>query len=776
MASTLLRFSIAFLFISLTSISFSQKFGFNTLLEIAPDDQTVFCIPNNESNSALLDKEEVSVKFSSSSWLFINASPRWIDDHIKNGSLDNYYFEYAPPVALADSSRAHHFVNEVHSGNAPLGVAYTGRDVIIGVVDQGIDWLHPDFLDANGNTRVLRYWDQASSGPTPPAPYGYGQEWDSTDINNGTCTSTEEASAHGSTVTGIAAGNGFANGANMGIAPDANLVIVESNFSSPNWTLTIADAVDYIFRIADEYNMPAVANLSLGTYFGSHDGNDPAAEMMETLLDEKGGRLVVSATGNSGAKGTYHQQGNPNADTNFVWFVNNPSASLGANTIFFDLWSDNADATYDFALGADSPGYDFRGRTQFYGATSSLGTPIFDTIWNSVNRIATIEVYTETIGNNYHMQLFVSNVDSTDYLFRFETTGSGKYDLWSGEWLGYNDMVLSADLPSAAQMPNIIDYVLADSTQTLVSSWNCSEKVVSVGNMKNRQHYIDMNLNQYSSPHPNSVGELSPNSSKGPTRHAVNKPNITAAGDVTLAAAPLWVVTNPAYNALIDSGGYHVANGGTSMASPVVAGIGALYFERCNKAKYEDFMIDIQMSAYTDMYTGVVPNNAYGYGKVHAFELLQEVSVVPQPTISWGGGSTYISSSGDGYQWYLDGQPIPGETGQNHIGLPPYGSYEVEITSTEGCTAISDPLVTAVGIDELANSGINVYPNPTESSIKIESIDAITDLNIVDLTGKSISIDNFENDSIDLTSLTTGTYFLFVTTVNGTSTIKIVKI
>ena len=73
-------------------------------------------------------------------------------------------------------------------------------------------------------------------------------------------------------------------------------------------------------RIADEYNMPAVANLSLGTYIGSHDGNDPAAEMMETLLDEKGGRLVVSATGNSGAKGTYHQQGNPNADTNFVWF------------------------------------------------------------------------------------------------------------------------------------------------------------------------------------------------------------------------------------------------------------------------------------------------------------------------------------------------------------------------------------------------------------------------------------------------------------------------
>lgn len=776
MASTLLRFSIAILFISLTSISFSQKFGFSTLLERSPDDQTVFCVPNNASNNSLLDKERITVKFSSSSWLFINASPRWIDNHIKNGSLDDYYFEYAPPVALADSSRAHHFVNDVHAGNAPLGIAYTGRDVIIGVIDQGIDWLHPDLIDSNGNTRVLRYWDQANSGPNPPAPYGYGQEWDSTSINNGTCTSTEEASAHGTTVAGIAGGNGFANGANMGMAPDANLVIVESNFSSPNWTLTVVDAVDYIFRIADEYNMPAIANLSIGTYTGSHDGNDPAADMMETLLDEKGGRLIVCATGNSGAKGTYHQQGSPNTDTNFVWFVNNPAGALGANTIFFDLWSDNADATYNFAIGADSPDYDFRGRTQFYGATSSIGTPIFDTIWNGSNRIATIEVYTETIGGNYHMQMFVSNVDSTDYLYRFETTGSGKYDLWSGAWLGYNDMVLSADLPSSAQMPHIVDYVLADSAQTLVSAWNCSEKVVSVGNMKNRHHFIDMNLNQYTSPHPNSVGELSPNSSKGPTRHAINKPDVTASGDVTISAAPLWVITNPVYNTLIDSGGWHVVNGGTSMASPVVAGIAALYFERCNKATYQDFMIDVQATSYTDVFTGVVPNNAYGYGKVHAFDLLQEVSVVPQPTISWGGGSTYISSSGDGYQWYLDGQPIPGETGQNHVGLPPYGSYEVEVISAEGCTAISDPLVTAVGIDELANSGIKVYPNPTESSIKIESVDYITDVNIVDVTGKSISIDNFENDTIDLTSLTTGTYFLVVTTVNGTSTIKIVKI
>ena len=481
MASKLLRSHLALLFICLTTFSFGQKFGFDKLLLEAPDEVTVFCVPNNESNVDLLQKEGIVIKYTSHAWAFINASPRWIDEHIKDGSLDNYYFEHAPPMALADTSRMHHNVNEVHAGQAPLESAYTGAGVIIGVIDQGLDWSHPDFIDANGDTRVLKYWDQANSGPTPPSPYGYGQEWTAAEIDAGTCTSAEEFSAHGTTVAGLAAGNGLANGQNKGMAPDCKLIIVESNFNSPNWTLTVADAIDYIFNQADLFGMPAVVNLSIGTYFGSHDGNDPAAIIIEDLLEEKGGRIVVSAAGNAGAKGKFHQQSTVSTDTNFVWFLNNPSGALGANTIFFDLWSDDVDATFDFAIGADmpSPSFDFRGRTQFHGASSQIGITMFDTIWNGSNRIATFEAYTEIVNNNYHLQLFISNVDSTNYLYRFETVGTGQYDLWSGAWLGYNDMV--SVIPTVIEMPHIVDYVLPDSMQTIVSSWNCSEKVVSVG-------------------------------------------------------------------------------------------------------------------------------------------------------------------------------------------------------------------------------------------------------------------------------------------------------
>ncbi|NRA10538.1 MAG: T9SS type A sorting domain-containing protein, partial [Crocinitomicaceae bacterium] len=120
--------------------------------------------------------------------------------------------------------------------------------------------------------------------------------------------------------------------------------------------------------------------------------------------------------------------------------------------------------------------------------------------------------------------------------------------------------------------------------------------------------------------------------------------------------------------------------------------------------------------------------------------------------------------------------PIQGETGQNHIGLPPYGSYEVEVISAEGCSAFSDPLVTAAGINEIVDNGVKVHPNPTESIIKLESDEEITDVQLIDIAGNSILIDAFNKDSLDLTSLTSGTYFLSTTTNKGTSTIKIVKL
>jgi subtilisin family serine protease len=763
---------VSFLFIS--NLNFSQKLGFKALLEKNPNGNTTFCVPYNIQNLELLERENVTIKYSSKNWIFITTTPEWINDKHDSKELTNYYFEFAPPSLMSDSARAHHFVNEVHAGTGGLESGFTGKGVVIGIVDTGVDFNHPDFIDSSGVHRTVRFWDQTMpDNASSPQPYGYGFVWDSLSISNGTCTSND-ASGHGTTVAGQAAGNGLACGQNKGMAPEATIIAVKTDFNRQNWTLTVADACDYIFKVADSLGMPAVVNLSLGSYFGSHDGNDPASEIIEDLLDQKPGRIVVSAAGNSGAFNPYHQKSIVTADTNFVWFQNNPTNQLGANKIFFELWTDLSDATFDFAFGADTegPSWDFRGRTDFHGATSALGGVIYDTIWNNGNRIATIEVYLDQIGTDLQFQLLAS-IDSTAYRYRFETKGSGKYDLWSGLNFQLNSIYPAA--PPLVGFPDSIYYVAPDLNQSIVSSWNCSEKVVSVGNFQNRRGHINKNLVEIS--YPNPVGNLSPNSSKGPNRHDLQKPNISASGDMSLSAYPLALLASPGWYNSIDSNGWHGRNGGTSLASPVVAGIAALYLERCSRATYQDFMTDLQNSAYSDAFTGTVPNNGYGFGKAHALNTLLEQTIPSVPTIDQQvTSSSLVASAGTYFDWTLNGAPINGENDQTLIITPPYGTYTVEVYNTDGCSAVSVNEIVTAGIDEHNYVTINVYPNPAESNIQVLVDENVETAFLFDLNGNQIQLNRNNGNNFSLNGIAQGVYTLQVTTVKGIFFSKIIRL
>lgn len=610
------------------AIAQSENFRFKKFLTESPHQSTAFAIKNGEGVlQRLLSDRTCLVKQVTPQWIYVQTTPTWIANAQKNHVIESFYFEFAPPVALNDTTLVKHFVKPVHQGLGGLQTPFTGKDVIIGYVDQGLDHNHPDFQDVNGNTRVLYYWDHTLpfDAVRTPAAYGYGQVWTAADIDNGICTSNEESSGHGTSVSGVGSSDGSATGRETGMAPDSKIIFVETNFNLQNWTLTIADAVDFIFNKAEELGMPAVVNLSLGTYFGSHDGNDPASELMEALLDQKPGRIVVCAAGNSGSWGKYHVHGDVDADTSFVWMLNNPGSQLGANTIYMDLWTDLSDATWNYAFAANLPNGSFaeRAETVYRPAITGAGSVIYDTLWNGSNRIATLELYPEIVGNNFHMEIFFSAVDSTNYLYALKTVGSGNFDAWTGGTaIALNNMV--SVIPNAAVYPPIQHYNMPDTLQTIVSSWNCSEKVVSVGNIRGRVGHLDGNGNQYlpAPSYTSVVNQLSPNSSKGPNRHGVVKPNISASGDVSLSAGPFWILNDPAWNGTKSDDLMHVRNGGTSMASPVVAGIAALYLEKCGKGTYQHFMNAMQSTAFTDAYTGTVPNFAYGYGKIHALNLL----------------------------------------------------------------------------------------------------------------------------------------------------------
>lgn len=663
---------------SYNKLTFSQvsKFGFQKVLREQPETKTPFAVTNEgQKTLEVLAANHIIPISLTKDWIYITTTPQKIQELMNQKLIADFYFEVSKGQLLNDSTRLKHSINQVHTGINGLPIPLTGKNVIIGVVDGGIDFYHPDLLDENGKTRVLYFWDHNLSPDATHEylqPYNYGIEFDSSEINAHSYSFAVNGTniAHGTNMTGISAGNGLANGKNKGMAPDSKIIFVRTNIFIPNWTLSIAHACDYIFKKADALGMPCVINLSLGTTMGSHDGNDPATQQIEALLDQKPGRIVVCSAGNSGDKENYHVRGIVDSDTSFTWLENSPS-----NTVYFDLWANTSEIqNVNYSFGANLPNGSFsnRGNTIFRNAMAfTSGVPILDTIRNSNgDRIATLEIYIGQANGRYNMQV-LSYVDSTSYLYRFSTTGSGKYDLWSGLGNGYNRNV--SNIPTSITFPPIVHYHAPDSLQSIVSSWACSEKVVTVGNINNRASYIDFNGNLRSLAAGVYSDRLSPTSSKGPTRLDLIKPDISATGDFSFAPTTLSF-GDPAK---IIQGGWHSRAGGTSAASAVIAGIAALYLERCNNATYNDFLTDLKNNAFTDAYTGIVPNNAFGYGKANALATILSknyVSNIEGNSIFCSGTDQLTVSSAsdiDSVVWLFNGT----YTNQNPLTVSQEGTY-----------------------------------------------------------------------------------------------------
>ncbi|WP_027419686.1 S8 family peptidase [Crocinitomix catalasitica] len=636
----------------------------------------------------------ITYKYSADSWHFIRCTPNELTVMIQGGMISQVYFNPAVPKELNDTMRIVQNIDSVHNGNAPLPTALTGAGVVVGYIDSGLDFNHEDFKNDDGTSRVLYYWDHtlAFDEDRTPARYGYGQLWSNADIDAGICTSGD-GSAHGTTVTGAGSGNGRATGTHKGVAPDSDIIIVETNFGLANWTLTVADGIDFIFAMADELGKPAVVNTSVGSYLGSHDGTDPASVIIDSILHAKTGRIVVAAAGNSGNQGSYHLKADVDEDTSFCWFDVNMESAFGVPAVYFDLWADTADfRNVNFAFGADlvDPTFEFRARTDFYTIIPLLGTTVYDTIRVGEHNLAPVEFFCEEINGVYHIEMVILNPDSSDYYFRFETFGEGTYDLWSGAWLGASEIVNSG-LPDEMDFPDIAHFNLPDSNSTIVSSWTCSPKVVTVGNFKNQYDYIDYAGEPYivaGGP----PGELSPASSKGPNRKGLIKPDVSATGDGIMSACPLWLSaslreSNPS---MLAEGGQHVRNGGTSMASPVIAGIAALYLEKCPNASYQDFLNDLHDYSYEDGFTEVTPNNAYGYGKVNAFYMLNQSNfdvTVTGDTLICETPKVFATVEDDfaAYKWFNDATT-------SSIELDETADVSVIVSDEKGCKAYSDTI------------------------------------------------------------------------------------
>jgi subtilisin family serine protease len=209
----------------------------------------------------------------------------------------------------------------------------TGKGVLVGVIDTGIDWRHTFFLSSTAppTTRILRIWDQglvAVGGEKTPLGAGlagapdYGVEYRDSHLNDrlrgvggALVVRHVDCVGHGTHCASIAAGDGRGAYTFVGVAPEADIIMVKyldpqhhpDDPLPPHAPLPFEqlfrDAVDYVLKVADDLGRPVVISMSLGSDAGPHDGfTDREDFLTHTFAPAPAGKVCVIAAGNAAGK------------------------------------------------------------------------------------------------------------------------------------------------------------------------------------------------------------------------------------------------------------------------------------------------------------------------------------------------------------------------------------------------------------------------------------------------------------------------------------------
>lgn len=591
-----------------------------------------------------------------------------------------------------------------------LPQAYTGRGVVMGVQDIGFDLTHPNFYDhRGGGYRIKRFWDQLSADAAEGGMYVGAEYVTEDDILRYGHSRDGLVQTHGTHTLGIAAGSGYDTGF-RGIAYDSDICIVSNAVTDDvvfiadedlykYTTATDALGFKYIFDYAGEVGKPCVISFSEGSHQDMAGDDVLFYEVLEQLVGP--GRIIVASAGNEGHIKTYLRKpaGRESAGTFFgysdgsVYFKLRSADVFALRLTVYDGDGRPHAVTFgsgDVVAAEDGrveqsftfDGADVKFTVEGYSSCYDAGVTAYEVLAESSRPFGyALPLSAELVGEGADVELFY---------------GSGP-------------MTTSAIRPELCGGESRMNIYSPGSAPAVICAGATSYRTGTVG-LGGKWEYMDVW---------GEGGERSGYSSVGPTLDGRTKPEVMAPGTNVVSSFSHFYTSSPSSGydgrtAVAESswlGASYPWNAatGTSMSTPVVGGVIALWLEANPRLTPDDVRGILARTCSRERCgVGGAPDNLCGYGEIDAHRGLLDIlgmsgigeisSVLPSGVTIRMGGDGRLSvafgrapSSPVVVRIYSVGGAVCGgdvlcageQCGTVDMGALPSGVYAVQLSSAE---------------------------------------------------------------------------------------------
>lgn len=515
---------------------------------------------------------------------------------------------------------------ETAQGKNALQQTFTGKNVVVGMVDVGFDITHPNFLTRDlSELRIKRIWDMQDFSTDSPSHLPIGNEYEGAeDLLKHAHSADGLIHTHGTHTAGIAAGSGY-DTQYVGMAPEADLCLVanlcditDKLLPGKYWeyATSASDALAfwYICNYADSQGKPCVVSMSEGSDMWLQEDELLFQEFISRLSTP--GHIIVTSAGNDGRiKKFMHKEAGK--DDAIACFKTNNGES------YFGVYCDgnvNIDLTFNKS-----------------GIKNTISIPL------DYNPVTQQSEWIDVINGGMMME----NIFGAYWLFMVypfscsEMGGKVYYNIvaynLNTDYADVDIVIKDMDKPVNVDFYSYDNSMMgsprnryrcdADNSHTMNSpAW--MKDVIAVGATTWRSDRYN-----YKGVHDvfidGEYGKITDWSSRGPGIDGNTKPNIAAPGMLIISSySSYYEEANPnagdinSDRAHFDYNGRSYAwnyNSGTSMATPVVSGIIAQWLEAIPTLTTEDVLNAFSATATHNDETLSYPNNVYGYGEINAY-------------------------------------------------------------------------------------------------------------------------------------------------------------